>query len=456
MNNPSNSIISNQFLWLYDVINVANNIIHQADREDIDWINGSVGPEENKNRVIGESRAIRAWAYRHLTYLHGDVPLVLEPTSGQTIRTDWIRTPIIEIREQMVEDLLFAEQYVPSGASLPGRMTKGAVQHFLAETYLLLGDYDRAVIWTDEVINNSDYQLMTERFGVRADRPGSPFMDMFYAGNMNREEGNLESLWVFQFAHETIGGGNNPRIRRRYIGNYTDIEVDGVYPLVLTQERGGGGTPEFSLTKWALELYEEDDDRGKQEALRRYFILNDAFDNDPQIADNLPPGWAYGDTLHLDWSGDLTPETKQRPDWPYLRKYEQVDPTNVNNSNYFFDQIYLRLAETYLLKAEAQCLLGNFTGAAETVNIIRKRANASEISPDMIDIDFILDERARELATEEHRRYTLLRHEKWIERTRLYNRNGGQLIADRDRYFPIPQIVIDANLTGDLPQNPGY
>src|SRR5690606_26644864 len=100
------------------------------------------------------------------------------------------------------------------------------------------------------------------------------------------------------------------------------------------------------------------------------------------------------------------------------------------------------LADTYLLKAEAQYLLGDITGAAETINVIRIRSNASEISPDQVTLDFILDERARELVIEEHRRHTLLRTGKWLERTRKYNKNGGQLIAERDTLLPLPQSVI--------------
>jgi hypothetical protein len=71
-------------------------------------------------------------------------------------------------------------------------------------------------------------------------------------------------------------------------------------------------------------------------------------------------------------------------------------------------------------------------------------------------LDFILDERSRELFLEEDRRITLLRTSKWLERTRLHNNNGGANIAERDTLYPIPQPVIDANLTKKMPQNPGY
>ncbi|KKK97515.1 hypothetical protein LCGC14_2651990, partial [marine sediment metagenome] len=93
---------------------------------------------------------------------------------------------------------------------------------------------------------------------------------------------------------------------------------------------------------------------------------------------------------------------------------------------------------------------------AETINIIRRRANASEVSASDINIDFILDERGRELLLEEHRRNTLVRLGKWLERVQAHDYNGGQNATERDALFPIPQVVIDANLTSVMSQNPGY
>jgi hypothetical protein len=76
--------------------------------------------------------------------------------------------------------------------------------------------------------------------------------------------------------------------------------------------------------------------------------------------------------------------------------------------------------------------------------------------PALVTIDYILDERSRELFIEEERRMTLLRTRKWFERTQKYNKFGGELITLRDTIFPIPQDVIDANLTKPFPQNPGF
>ena len=81
-----------------------------------------------------------------------------------------------------------------------GRMTKGAIQTLLAEMYLTIKKPDSALYWCDQVINNSAYALTTERYGVKMTDPkGSAFGDMFKEGNQNREQGNKEALWVFQF-----------------------------------------------------------------------------------------------------------------------------------------------------------------------------------------------------------------------------------------------------------------
>lgn len=455
-NTPFNADISSTFAWLYRTVNAANTIIDHAEgREDVDWSGGSSSEEANKNRVLAEARALRAWAYRHLTFSWGDVPLTLHESLGSNIRTDWERTPVEEVRQQMKSDWLFAEKHLPVEPAVRGKISKGAVQHYLSELYLVLGKADSALYWADQCINTPEYQLITARYGVRSNEPGVPFMDMFYDGNSNREEGNKEALWVWQWEFETIGGEGS-LMRRWHMSRYADISIGGVRPFQYTIERGGRGLSRNSLTKWAIDLYEPEDDRGSNFAIRKYFVLKDAAENAPAPADRLPAGMNYGDVIHLDWSSDITAASRNRVNWPFSRKFDWTSTTNMQETFQYNDQVYLRLAETYLLKAEAQFLLGLPDDAAETINILRRRANASEITGADVDIDFILDERSRELVLEEHRRHTLLRTGKWLERVKLYNKNGGQLATQRDELFPIPQSVIDANLTKVMPQNPGF
>jgi hypothetical protein len=457
LNNPSNSYFKNVFAWLYSIVNATNTIINQATTgTSINWTGGTSTPEENKNRVIAEARAIRAWAYRNLSYCWGDVPLNLTESLGSTIKTDWDRAPVAEVRNQIISDLLFAEQYIPIEPFVTGRLTKGAVQHYLAEMYLVKNKPDSALFWANKVINNAAYKLITSRYGVKKSQPGVVFMDMFYQGNKNREEGNTEALWVWQFEFETIGGGSDPCTRAHHQGRFMDIKIGSVVPLQITYERGGRGKAYTAPTKYAIDIYEKNDDRGSNYAMRKFFILKDAAGNAPYPSDKLPTGYHFGDTIKLDWKNDLTPATWQRTNWPYSRKVEGTNPENVTQSPNFDDYIAIRLAETYLLKAEAQLKLGLPADAATTINIIRSRSNATPVTATNITLDFILDERSRELFLEEQRRYTLLRTHTWYTRTKAYNHFGGENIVQRDTLFPIPQAVIDANITKPMPQNPGF
>lgn len=455
-NSPADEDLLEVFSWFYETVNAANTIISRAQNPEVDWTGGAGEPEEVKQQVIAEARAIRGWAYRGLTFGWGDVPLSLREYSGSTIKTDWERTPIAEVRKQIISDYLFGQQYIPTEGTLPGRITKGAVQTFLAEMYLTIGKPDSALYWTNQVIGNPAYKLVTDRYGVKMSDPsGSAFGDMFKEGNQNREQGNTEALWVFQFELNSIDGQGN-EMSRAVTGNYNQWVINGVRPIQYTYERGGRGKSYFTMTKWWVDSYEPQDERASNYILRKYFVLRDAAYNAPYPADFLPSGYNYGDTVRLDWSKEITASHKSLPNWPYSRKGEGTDPENMAADFSWHDLIYLRLADTYLLKAEAQLKLGLPADAAITINAVRERSKATPISGVDVTLDFILDERSRELITEEDRRYTLLRTHKWLERTALHNKFGGEMISPRDTLFPIPQDVIDANLTRTMPQNPGW
>ena len=119
----------------------------------------------------------------------------------------------------------------------------------------------------------------------------------------------------------------------------------------------------------------------------------------------------------------------------------------------------MRLGETYLLLAEAQFKQSKLTEAAATLNILRTRANASPILPSDVTLDYILDERARELLAEENRRMTLVRFGKLAERVLNLNssyQGQGAGIKPYNMLMPIPQSEIDLNKNASLDQNPGY
>jgi hypothetical protein len=116
----------------------------------------------------------------------------------------------------------------------------------------------------------------------------------------------------------------------------------------------------------------------------------------------------------------------------------------------------MRLAETYLLRAEAYLGAQELGLAAADINTVRERANADPITNTDVDIDFILDERARELSMEEFRTLTLMRLGLMYERTRDLNQWSGATIGEHNNLWPIPQREIDLNTGAELKQNPGY
>ena len=129
------------------------------------------------------------------------------------------------------------------------------------------------------------------------------------------------------------------------------------------------------------------------------------------------------------------------------------------------DIFLARLAETYLIAAEAYLQAGEMGTAVDRINVVRRRAardesqeEAMEVSS--IDLDFILDERARELVGEYHRWLDLARTGTLVERTSEYN----YMVEESDfigpdgnpkLLRPIPSDAIALN-EAPIEQNPGY
>lgn len=448
LNQPGFNQYSRVFAWLYETINAANTIVYRSDKTGIDWT------ETDKNTIVAEARCIRAWCYRHLTYLWGDVPLILSESRGDNIRTDWERTPRAQVRAAMEEDLLFAKQHLPEVATSDARLIKGVAQHYLAELYLATGQYDKAKAEAIEVINNANYKLITQRYGVNKNSPGTPFSDMFIEGNARRSQGNTEGLWVIQNELLVIGGEGNTIMRRYWINRYYSFSLGGKSPFAVSVGNGGRGLGRLSPTRFALSLYAPSDDRGSIHSFRHYYLINNAGGIPPGTNPRTGSAYKLGDTIFLDNSNV---EKLNNANWPSTRKwdYAQPAPLDVVDREYN-DQVLLRLGETYMVLAEANFRLNDLQGAADAINVLRTRANAPQVTAADITIDFILDERSRELFSEEDRRYALLRTGKWLERTKLYNKIAAPNVVERDTILPIPQDVIDANLTRPMQQNPGY
>ncbi len=432
-------------LW-WSVVNAANTIVNRAENPSVNW--GGSSDADNlaqKNEVVAEARCVRAWAYRHLVNMWNEVPLVLEESTGNLVNE--LRMPASRevLDAQMEADWLFAAEHLPSVPRIPGKVSSSVANHYLAELYLAMGDNAKAEEHANNVINSGDYALVTERYGVESDQPGTPFTDMFLEGNINRHEGNTETLWTWQREHQTLGGeiGRSAEIRMKVFA-YWLYPIDGVR-LKVSESRGGRGLFGLVITQWSINNFEPQDDRGGPYALRKFYIIEEG--------DNLgDSGYQIGDTLWMDWSIPESGGNTRR--WPSVTKFDWTTPENVAYGHNLKETPYIRLADTYLLLAEALMKQGKTDEAADAINVVRSRANASLITASDVDIDFILDERARELLLEEHRRYTLIRTGKYVERTNAYNAVASGNIQEKYTYFPTPQAIIDENPS--YPQTIGW
>jgi tetratricopeptide (TPR) repeat protein len=441
---PVTPEVDRNWNWAYGtMLPQANTVIVYANKEELQdiWEN-----EAQKNAVIAEARFYRAYTHNMLVNLYGDVPIV--DTVQNAPKFDFVRAPKEEVYEFARRDLEFASQWLPSaGETADGRIVKAAADHLLTEVYISLGQYDDAIASASRVIESGDYQLMTTRFGTSQDQPGDVFSDLFEDGNLNRSSGNMESIYVWQFESFTPGGGGtrdgNPAVRN-FGPFFVRISAPDGVPNIATDEMGRG-VGRVRGTVYALyDIWNDAGDiRNSEFNMRRQYYFNNP--NSQYFGQPVPSSSSAEDTL--------------RNMYAYPRKIEG-NPWNLNNtSGRTSKDVYVyRLAETYLLRAEAYFRQGDLQKAADDINAIRERSNASPITEADVSIDYILDERARELLFEEPRRRTLIRMGKLVERVRRYGllETSRNTIQDHHGLWPISQTAIDANFGQDLEQNPGY
>jgi hypothetical protein len=302
-----------------------------------------------------------------------------------------------------------------------------------------MGKNDLAQTQLQNVINSGTYKLISARYGVRAGQPGDYFSDMFIIGNQRRNQGNTELIWGIEQQLLVPGGETSAQFRRMWVPGYYNIKG-----MVVADSLGGRGIGRMRLSNWVdYRLYpanENADMRNSRFNLKRRFYYNDP--GQTALYGKRVTGVTGTDTIFF-----IT---------PYTTKWNQYNPADAFGYGTIKDLTMMRLGETYLLLAEAQFKQGNTAGAATSINVLRTRAKAAQVSASDITLNFILDERVRELIGEEQRRLTLMRTGTLVERaTRL---NGASItgLTSKNLLLPIPQTSIDLNTNGTLTQNPGY
>jgi hypothetical protein len=454
---PTDPAAEKYWDYLYTLINNANVMISNGENTTSDMTAAEVAAYN------GEAKFFRAWAYNQLVTFWGDVPLLTSPLTEP--KTDFTRTAVSEVNKVIEEDLLFAISNLGDiDAVKEARANKSMARQLLATAYLRIGKYPEAEALCTDIITSGKFSLVTERYGD-TNFAGDAFSDMFRVGKQRRSQGNTEAIWVLQQENPAdVPGGSTdfPQQRRVWGASYHDIPG-----MVPTDSLGGRGLTRMRLNNWVVyDLYDDEDMRNSPYTLHRqhYFNNPDAkYDN----VRGLPVPYGQDVTFALGDGSELNVfalDTVYKLA-PYTLKWGHFDPRDTFGYGMWKDFILMRLGETYLLRAEARFRQDDFDGARDDINVLRNRADAPNVTSGDITLDFILDERARELLAEENRRETLVRTGTLVERATSLT--GTTPLADGNIettsgltanhvLFPIPQSEIDLNKDAVLEQNPGY
>jgi starch-binding outer membrane protein, SusD/RagB family len=426
-------------------------------------------------RRVAEMKFLRAHHYFVLVQTFGGVALQtkgnLEPIK------EFKRASVKEIYTQITADLEAAIPDLGTPTADYGRATKGAAEHLLARVYLTKAtseaaaadDYTKAAAAASNVIKNYTYALLPD------------FARVFEQGG---GEINSEVIFATQYTSDPLtnvgiaGGGNvNGNQTHLYFGMEYDTQAG-----MQRDTQNGRPFKRYRPTTYMLETVFAPANRINDSRYKKTFkdtwlcnrpgTFTNVFDNSKTTVT-----FASGDTTIFIPGVELTQVERAR------RKYQVLVPSNYRANLFpvmqkFLDPlrpdrtyepgsrdfIMFRLAETHLILAEAQFKLGKLTEAAEAINVVRRRAAwpgraaQMEITPAQVNIDFILDERDRELAAEMFRWFDLKRTGKLLERVKAHNPDGGPNIKDFHLLRPIPQDQIDRTTNGAtaFPQNPGY
>lgn len=457
---PNSDIPATHWDNLYSMVVEANIVISRTPQVELT-------PEQEAN-LLAQARFFRAFAYRALVYMWGGVPLVTEEITEP--RTDFVRASRAEVYDQIIADLTYAAEHLPKIAQArDGRINNLVAQHFLAEIYIAADKPQQAVQAASIVIDDPATALMQERFGSRSNvTPGDVYWDLFRMNNQNRGSGNTEALWVIQFETDVPGGstvsgerGGSYMLERHHAPFLRNVEIDGeaIFLWPKSGYNGGRGigwaVPTYHFTNEIWESDFENDIRNANHNFVREFTAdnpNSSHFGEVFSADNPPEGINSKRDFYAYQSKVTTP--MNHPDGLYDDK--DLGTLKSSAGATYTDQYMVRLAETYLLRAEAYMNLGDNTKAAADINVVRSRAHASPVTAGEVDIDYILDERLRELGMEEKRRLTLMRLGLLYDRVKTYNPYYADEVLPKYNLWPIPAAEIERNIDAVLEQNPGY
>lgn len=422
---------------------------------------------EQKTLRDAELRYLRAFYLWHIVSTWGGVHFTTEPSAGAV--TEAYRKPVDSFYNRIFADLQIAINNLPPTTSEYGRANQAVAKAFMARMCLARGRNEEAIALANDVIKNYGYDLVSD------------YADLWNMGNLK----NKEVIWAVDYstnlANNDLTNAAFPygHSRGSNSGHLLFLMVyDQVNSAILARDINNGRPfNRYMPTLSLLNMFDEEHDARYQASFQTVWYANKA-------ATVNGHQFKVGDTAAYATKTKLTesemnskPYTtydrsrtyndngipSQRKFYVSLKKFKDSTRATFNEAQSARDVFVIRLAEMYLIAAEAEMNIGKLDSAAYYLNVIRTRAAIPGHEADMqitagdVTLDFILDERARELCGEQLRWFDLVRTGKLVDRITRLNPDAAQFVKDFHAVRPIPQGQLDAVTNKqEFTQNQGY
>lgn len=472
---------------MYGYIKNTNIIISRIDN--IEWTS-----QEDRNAILGQAYFYRSYWYYRLVHTYGDVPFIGSELAGAKL--DFFSNSRWAILKKIQSDLEFAAKWLPETGP-KDRPSRYAALQLLAKVYTVNLEFDKAIEAATSIINGP-FNLMKQRFGASASDPRRNLIWDLHRPENKALSTNTEAIFVLIDRADVPAGAKSGGFRG--MRNFTpwwwgDLSKDskGLKGVRMTYADGtytpqydtlGQGNPDVVSTPWSSYDLWDDNTYGWYNTpdLRRsdanWVDTKDILYNEPTSVD-------FGKPLNRNYFSQLADTLEVLFPFPHYKTwYPHEEGFTGYNEGGNGDYYVYRLAETYLIRAEAYFWKGQFGLAVNDVNQVRERSHALPIAVSDVTLDYIFDERNRELYLEEMRHTELVRaayimaqlnrggysvatftdHNWFFDRVMSRNKHYqlGQIgssvftIKPFNVLWPIDINVITANTKGIINQNEGY
>lgn len=462
---PTVDYLGNTWDELYRGINTCNAVIDRAPAATV--------TEAIKKQRVAEAKFLRAHYYYILHQQFGGVDLRLSETLAPTKETK--RASDAEMYAAIIKDLTDAIPALEAKAQSSdyGRATKPAAETLLAKVYLAKA--------YSSVKAADDFSKAAELCKTVTTAYGFKLLDDFASVFDENNQVNSEIVFAVQYTSDpltnltnntgAVNGGNNLHL---FFGMQYDVQ-----PGMKRDVFYGRPFKRLRPTTYLLETCFKDrtNDSRYKKSFRDTWLSNNPGTNLNASFDNSKTkiSFAAGDTAIFIPGYEmsvadrakkkyqvLVPSRYDEALFPTLTKFFDTKRPDLTYEAGSRDYFVFRLADVYLMLAEAQLKAGNVSEATKAINVVRQRAgwpgkkDAMLITDAQMTMDFLIEERARELAGEQTRWLDLKRWGLLVERVKKYNPQAAGNVADKHNVRPIPQTQIDRSNAGVFAQNPGY